>query len=170
MNVYLVQFNQFLETLRSAPNTSTTPSGTTRPPCTSLPTHGSSLPTQDTYQPSDVAQNVDSFYEPLGGGSHSVPVDPSLAVDPSDTMRGSSPSRPDTLSNRRNASRNAENPPAKRSRRPLRPKAKGNTNTKVNPKDESLGFLSLNQQPERQKALRALVVAIRDSGFFRDNL
>jgi len=35
--------------------------------------------------------------------------------------------------------------------------------------DESRGFLSLNEQPEVQKAMRDLVVAIRASQFFVDN-
>ena len=165
-----------LESLFSAPSTPTTPSHITRPPFTSPLARITSPPTQDIRQHSDVTQNFDSLVSPLvspqsplGGDPYSVPVQV-VAIDPSDTVGPSSPSRPPprggNLSNRRKASFNAINPPAKRPRRVLQPNATGNAATQVDSTDESLGFGSLAHQPEVQKAMRDLVAAIRISDFF----
>ena len=154
-----------LESLFSAPSTPTTTPGTTQPPVTSPLARGTSPPTR---QPPDVAQNLDSFVShpaPLGGAPYSVSVVQVVTINPSDTV---GPSSPPPRGNRRKASLNAVIPPAKRWRRTLQPNATGSTVTQVNSTDESLGFVSLAQQPEVQKAMRDLVAAIRTSQFFID--
>ena len=75
-------------------------------------------------------------------GIHSVQVQV-VTIHPSDTVGPSSPSHAPppggSLSNRRKASLNAINPPAKRSRRVLQPNATGNAVTQVGSTDQSLG-------------------------------
>ena len=108
-------------------------------------------------------------YAPLDRDPYPTPLQ-FHTINPSDTVGPSSPSPHGTgLSNRRKASPKAVNPPAERSRRAPQRKVTRETGTNVNPKDESLGFASLNQQPELQNAMRALIVAIRDSDFVKNN-
>ena len=164
-----------LETPFSAPSTPTTPFRTTQPPFTSLLMCETLLPTQDIRQASEVVQYREPFIShqaQLGRDPYSVPVEV-VTVGPSDTVGPSSLSRAlprgGTLSNRRKASLNAVIPPAKRSRRVLQTSSTGNTRTQVGSTDESLGFESLDDQPEVQKAMKALVTAIRTSQFFINN-
>ena len=164
-----------LETLFSAPSTPTTPFHTTQLSFASLLMCETLPPTQDTRQPSEVVRHLEPFVShqaQLGRDPYSVPVEV-MTANTSDTAGPSSPSRAlprgGTLSNRRKASLNAIIPPAKRSRRVLQSNITGNTGTQVGSTDESLGFESLEDQPEVQKAMRALVTAIRTSPFFINN-
>ena len=154
----------------SAPTTTSTPSRTTHSPFTPLPTHQTSPPTRAIHEPSDVAQHLDPFVShsaPSGGDPYSAPVVQVVTINPSETVGSSrAPPRGGTLSNRRKASLNAVNPPAKRSRRAPQSSTTGNTGPQVVLTDESLGFESLDDQPEVQKAMRALVAVIRASQSF----
>ena len=119
--------------------------------------------------------NVESFFShqaPSGGGAYSVPVE-IVIVNLSDIVGPSAPSPAPqcggSLSKRHKASFNAGIPPAKRSRRVSQPSVPESIGTQVDPTDESGGFLSLDQQPEVQQAMRDFVVAIRASQFLTDN-
>jgi len=164
-----------METFYFAPGSPTAVPRTTQPPFTSLLTHETLSPTRDIHQPSDVVLNVESFgshQTPSGGDAYSVPVE-IVIVNPSDIVGSSAPlPAPQcggSLSKRRKASLNAVIPPAKRSRLVSQPSVPESTGTQVDPTDESGGFLSLDEQPEVQKAMRDLVVAIRTSQFLTDN-
>jgi hypothetical protein len=165
-----------LETPFFVPGTPTGQSRTTQPPFTPLLTRETSAPAREIRQPSGVIiQNLEPFvsYQALSGGdSYSEPVEV-VTVDPSDIVGPSAPSPAPqgggSLSKRRKASLNAVFPTAKRSRRVPQPSVPENIGTQVDTTDESLGFVSLNQRPEVQKAMRNLVVAIRASQFFIDN-
>jgi hypothetical protein len=149
---------------------------TIQPPFNSLPPHETSPPTRGIHQPSDVFQNLESFVShqaSLDGDPHSVPVAQVVTVNPSDIAGpyapSPAPSRGGSLSRRRKASLNAIIPLAKRLCRVFQPNAPSSTGTQVVSRNEKLGFLSLNQHPEVQKAMRDLIVAIRASQFFIDN-
>ena len=85
-------------------------------------------------------------------------------MGPSSSSRA--PPRGGTLSNHRKESLNAVILPAQRSRRVIQSNVTGNTGTQVGSPAESLGFVSLDRQPEVRKATRDPVAAIRTSQFF----
>ena len=157
----------------SRPGTPTALSRTTQRPFTSPLPRGTSPLTQDIHQPSDIGQSLESFVSPPGGDPPSVPVVQVVTINPSDVAGPSAPSSAPPRGGNRSKRRNPSLiiPPAKRSRRvpQSNPNAPENTGTQVVSTDESLGFGSLNQQPEVQKAMRDLVVAIRAAKFFMDN-
>ena len=129
----------------------------------------------DIRQPSDVVQNLEPFVphqSQLGKDPYSVPIG-LMTINPTDIVGPSAPSAPSAapprgsnISKPRNMLLDMVTPPADSSCRVLQPDAKGNTGTQVYPEDDDLGFESLDQQPEVQKAMRDLVAAIRASQFF----
>ena len=131
-------------------------------------------PSRETGNPQAGRENLEAFVSIPGTPTpRAVPVVQVVTINPSDIAGPSAPSsappRDDNRSKRRKPSLII--PPAKRSRRTPQsnPNAPENTGTQVVSTDESLGFGSLNQQPEVQKAMRDLVVAIRASKFFINN-
>ena len=158
----------------SVPRTPTALPHTTQPPLTSRLIRESSALTQAIHQPSEVAQNLESFVShqaPLGEDSYSVPVEV-VAVNPSDIIGFSSPppAPEDGGSPSKHRESLKESPlPAERSPRVPQLNVTEETGTQVDPKDASCGFVSVNQPLEVQKAMRDLVVAIRTSQFFIDN-
>ena len=156
------------------PGTLTSLHHTTQPPLTSRLIRESSALTQDIHQPSEVAQNLESFVShraPLGEDSYSAPVEV-VTVNPSDIIISSSP--PPAPEDGCSSSKHRESLkesllPTERSPRVPQPNITEKPGTQVDPKDEYNGFVSVNQPLEVQKAMRDLVVAIRTTQFFIDN-
>ena len=119
----------------------------------------------------DFVPNCESFCHQLPWGWN-LPsfllqfMTPNLADIVGPSFQSHAPALGGSLPKRLKASLNAVNLPAKRWRREP-PHATGNT-TQDDSMDEYLGFVSLGQQPEVQKAMRDLVAAIRTSQFFRN--
>ena len=156
------------------PGTLTALPHTTQPPLTSRLIRESSALTQDIHQPSEVAQNLESFVShqaPLCKNSYSVPVEV-VTVNPSDIIGPSSPppAPEDGSGPPKHRESLKESPlPAERSPQVPQLNITEKAGTQVDPKDACCGFVSVNQPLEVQKAMRDLVVAIRTSQFFIDN-